>query len=375
MINWIELNPDNLRQNFRIFSQVVGPDKLVIVLKSNAYGHGLAQVYEILKKESPQWIAVNYVEEGAELRALGFQGRIMVVGPFLPEQMTEASRQKLELFLGHKEGLSAWLAAASKPDVHIEFDTGMSRQGFRPEDAANVAEKLKAHKTQVRGICMHFSNVEDVTEHEYAKLQMQRFSNARTEFIARNFKLMAHAASSASALILDESRFDLNRVGISLYGFWPSQATKISYKQLHGQLVDIKPALAWRTKITSINNVAQGQYIGYGCTYRTGHDMRVAVLPVGYFEGYPRMASGSQAYVLIKGNRCPIVGRICMNMMMVDITHAPQSIEVGDIVTLIGQDLSEFIGASDVAAWAQTIHYELLSRIHPAIERRIVSVK
>jgi alanine racemase len=103
--------------------------------------------------------------------------------------------------------------------------------------------------------------------------------------------------------------------------------------------------------------------------------MRVAVLPVGYFEGYPRMASGSQAYVLIKGNRCPIVGRICMNMMMVDITHAPQSVEVGDIVTLIGQDLSEFIGASDVAAWSQTIHYELLARIHPAIERRIVSMK
>jgi alanine racemase len=103
--------------------------------------------------------------------------------------------------------------------------------------------------------------------------------------------------------------------------------------------------------------------------------MRVAVLPVGYFEGYPRMASGSQAYVLIKGNRCPIVGRICMNMMMVDVTHVSQPVEVGDIVTLIGQDKAEFIGASDVAAWAQTIHYELLSRLNPAIERRIIAAK
>lgn len=375
MITWIELNPDHLRQNFRIFSQVLGMDKLAIVLKSNAYGHGLAQVYEILKSESPQWIAVNYVEEGAELRALGFQGRIIVVGPFVPEQMSDASRQKLELFLGHKEGLHAWLGASSKPDIHVEFDTGMSRQGFRPENAANVADSLIGQKAKVRGVCMHFSNVEDVTEHEYAKLQMDRFLKAHSEFVARKFKLIAHAASSASSLILDESRFDLNRVGISLYGFWPSQATKISYKQLHGSLVDLKPALAWRTKVTSINQVSQGQYIGYGCTYRAGHDMRVAVLPVGYFEGYPRMASGSQAYVLIKGNRCPIVGRICMNMMMVDVTHVSQPVEVGDIVTLIGQDKAEFIGASDVAAWAQTIHYELLSRLNPAIERRIIAAK
>lgn len=372
MINWIELNADSLRQNFRIFAKLVGVDKLAIVLKSNAYGHGLSQVYEVLKSESPQWIAVNYVEEGVQLRVLGFAGRILVVGPFMPEQMPEAARQRLELFLGHDEGLNAWLSASLKPEVHVEFDTGMSRQGFRPEDAGRIAEKLSPHQVHVRGVCMHFSNVEDVTEHEYAELQISRFLSARSEFIARSFKVISHAASSASALILDESRFDLNRVGISLYGFWPSQATKISYKQLHGHLVEIKPTLSWRTKVTSINNVAQGQYIGYGCTFRASHNMRVAVLPVGYFEGYPRMASGSQAYVLIRGSRCPIVGRICMNMMMVDITHVSPAVEVGDVVTLIGQDEVEFISASEVAAWAQTIHYELLSRLHPAIERRVI---
>ena len=372
MINWIEIHRASLLHNFRIFSQVVSLNKLALVLKSNAYGHGLKQVFEILKSESPAWIALNYVEEGVQLRKLGFTGRILIVGPFLPEQMQTAFQNQLEIFLGHSEGLAEWLHSSNKPCVHVEFDTGMSRQGFRPDDAANIAERLSNDKMLVRGVCMHFSNVEDVTEHDYAKLQMQRFERARGEFVSRRFEFISHAASSASALILDESRLDLSRVGISLYGFWPSQATKISYKQLHGHLLDLKPVLAWRTKVTSINLVPQGQYIGYGCTFRASHDMRVAVLPVGYFEGYPRMASGSPAYVLIHGERCPLVGRICMNMMMVDVSHTSKLVQVGDVVTLIGQDQSEYISAGDLSGWAQTIHYELLSRLHPAIERRII---
>lgn len=372
MINWIELNRTSLLDNFRMFSHVVGLDKLALVLKSNAYGHGLSQVFDILKMESPAWIALNYVDEGVELRKLGYTGRILIVGPFLPEQMTTAFENGLELFLGHSEGLMAWLQSKFKPSVHIEFDTGMSRQGFRPEDAASVAQQLSNDKMLVRGVCMHFSNVEDVTEHDYAKLQMQRFERARGEFISRKFEFISHAASSASALILDESRLDLSRVGISLYGFWPSQATKISYKQLHGKLLNLKPVLSWKTKVTSVNLVPQGQYIGYGCTFRASHDMRIAVLPVGYFEGYPRMASGSPAYVLIHGERCPLVGRICMNMMMVDVSHTTRAVQVGDVVTLIGQDGSESISAAELSGWAQTIHYELLSRLHPAIERRIV---
>ena len=372
MITWIELNAEHLRHNYRVFAKLVGKERLAAVVKSNAYGHGLSEVYKVIKTESPEWLSVNYIEEGAHLRKLGFKGRILVVGPFLPEQMPEASKQKLEVFLGHREGLDSWLVASNKPEVHIEFDTGMSRQGFRPQDAAQVAELLSPFKQLVRGVCMHFANVEDVTEHDYARLQLERFDAARAEFISRDFKFISHTASSASALILSISRFDLARVGISLYGFWPSQATKISYKQLYGEVVDIKPVLSWRTKVTSINQVAQGQFIGYGCTYRARHDMRVAVLPVGYFEGYPRLASGSQAFVLINGERCPIVGRICMNMMMVDVTQTAVETRVGDIATLFGHDNSEIISAAEVAGWAQTIHYELLSRLHHEIERRIV---
>jgi alanine racemase len=372
MLTWIELNAENLRHNFQQFAKLMGHDKLAPVLKSNAYGHGIKEIYHALSPEDPIWISVNYVEEGAALRGFGYKGRILVVGPFIPDEIKKAHLHKLEMFLGHEEGLTSWLQSREKPEIHIEFDTGMSRQGFRPSDADKIAERLLPQKNLVKGVCMHFANVEDVTEHDYAKLQLKKFEDSKAAFTKRGYNSISHSASSASVLILDESRFDLARFGIALYGFWPSQATRLSYKQLYGDLIDIKPVLSWRTKITSINHVAQGQYVGYGCTFKARHDMVIAVLPVGYYEGYPRMASGSQAYVLIHGERCPIVGRICMNMMMVDVSDIAKKIAVGDVVTLIGKDVSEIIGASDVATWSQTIHYELVTRLNPAIERRLV---
>jgi len=372
MLSWIEIKAENVRHNFNVFRKILGSSDMVPVVKSNAYGHGIREIYQSLVPENPGWFAVNYVEEGALLRTLGFKGRVMIVGPFDPADINAAAEHSLEMFLGHPEGLAAWLAAPRKPKLHLEFDTGMSRQGFRPEMASDVADKTLPHKDLIAGICMHFANVEDVTEHEYAKEQLRRFDMAKDAFIARGMRLPNHAASSASALILDESRFDLCRVGISLYGFWPSQATKISYKQLHGEIEGLRPVMAWKSKITSINQVSQGQYVGYGCTFKARHDMIVAVVPVGYFEGYPRVASGSQAYVLIQGERCPIVGRICMNMMMVDVTDLKGKVAVGNVVTLIGTDGKETVAAADVASWAETIHYEIVTRLNPDIERKIV---
>lgn len=251
MLNWIELNAANLRHNYQVFAKIVGSEAVAPVLKSNAYGHGLSEIYSILKSEKPSWLAVNYVDEGALLRSLGFEGKILVVGPFIPAELPKAHQNKLEMMVGHIEGVEEWLASQHKPILHVEFDTGMSRQGFHSQDAGDIAEKLLPHKALVKGVCMHFANVEDVTEHEYANLQLERFESARQEFLKRGFSFLSHSASSASTLILDASRFDLTRVGISTYGFWPSQATRISYKQLHGSLVELKPVLSWKTKISS----------------------------------------------------------------------------------------------------------------------------
>jgi alanine racemase len=172
-------------------------------------------------------------------------------------------------------------------------------------------------------------------------------------------------------MLLHKSRYDLCRIGISLFGFWPSQPTKLSYLQLNDRVEELRPALSWKTRVAQVKVVKAGKFVGYGCTFRVLRDSQIAVLPVGYFEGYPRIAGRSHSHVILRGQRCPIVGRVCMNMMMIDVSHLKE-IKVGEIVTLIGEEDGEIISSHDVAAWSETIHYELVSRINPSLTRKIV---
>jgi alanine racemase len=369
MLTWIDIDHQALQRNFQIFAEIVGREALAPVVKANAYGHDLATVYSALATVDPAWLCVNYVEEAKQLRDLGFKNRILVVGPALPEVFGTARAAKAELTIGNFEVLRAWLKEAPGIDIHIKIDSGLSRQGFFPDQLPEVLDLLDQRRDSVKGISMHFANVEDVTEHAYAEEQLRRFANAVEIANDRGFKLLRHASSSASTLLLTHSRFDLCRVGISMYGFWPSQATRLSWLRTHKQLAELQPVLQWRTKVATVKGVRSGDFVGYGCTFRAVRDMQVAVLPVGYFEGYPRLTSDHPSYVLIRGKRCPLVGRICMNMMVVDISHL-DDVEVGDTVTLIGSDGDEFLAAEEVAGWAQTIHYELVSRLNPEIPRR-----
>ncbi len=371
MLSWIQLNSQALRENFKSFRMRAGTAFLAPVLKSNAYGHGLAEVYRILTSEDLTWICVNYLFEACELRKLGFKGRILVVGPATPDGWEEALSLNAELVIGNQDLLSSWLGLQTKPLLHLKFDTGMGRQGFAPVDASNLRDTLSDHQAlhKIAGVCTHFANVEDVTDQSYALTQMARFKTAQEVFKQTGLPILYHCAASASTLILDISHMDLVRVGISLYGLWPSSLTRVSFLQQHQQLLDLNPVLSWYTQITTLKQIPKGQFIGYGCSYRAVRDMKVAVLPVGYFEGYPRIAGESSSFVLIEGQRCPVVGRICMNMMMVDVTHVDH-IKVGTTVTLIGRDGGETISAGDVASWAKTIHYEVVTGLHPAIPRR-----
>jgi alanine racemase len=371
MLCWIEIDAAAVRHNYRIFCALAGKERVAPVIKGNAYGHGMSEVYHALASESPPWLCVCYVSEAEQLRSLGYGGRILVVGAAVPRELARAAQCGAEMVVGNADVLAAWQAAPAKCKIHVKLDTGMSRQGFLPEEAGAVAARLAADKALVAGVCTHFANVEDVTEHEYADLQLARFQAAAAVFRAAGLTVLEHAASSAACLILDEARLDLERVGISLYGVWPSQVTRVSYLQLHQKLVELRPVLSWRTEVTTVKPVRSGQFIGYGCTYRAIRDMCVAVLPVGYYEGYPRIAGEQASYVLVRGRRCPIVGRICMNMMMVDVSHV-EGVTVGETATLIGTDGAETIPAHEVAGWAKTIHYELLSRLHHDIPRRLI---
>lgn len=372
MHSWLELSRSALQHNFLTFDQLIKPVPLVPVLKSNAYGHGLNEVLEVLLPLKPKWIAVNYLEEAQTVRSKGFAGKILLVGPLFKEQIKVAFELSVSIFLSNREILNHWLQAEHKPNLHLKIDTGMSRQGFFLDQLPDVLSALSPFKKYVEGIATHFANVEDVLDHAYADAQILEFEQARTLLSQAGFnQVLSHAASSASTLILKDSRYDLCRVGISMYGFWPSQPTKLSYRQLSTDLLQLRPALSWKTRVAQIKEVPAGRYIGYGITFRALKNMTIAVLPVGYFEGYPRIAGSAHSYVLIEGCRCPVVGRICMNMMMVDIGHLSH-IKVGQVVTIMGEDQGEIISASDISGWSQTIHYEFVSRIHADIPRRIV---
>jgi alanine racemase len=372
MLNWIEIDEDALRHNYQQFLTIAGGQDIAPVLKSNAYGHGFEEVYTALSKESPKWICVNYVSEAAKLRDLGYKKRILVVGPASSEFLNLAAKIDAEIVVGNAEILDEIISQKLLVKIHLKFDTGMNRQGFKVSETADLIDRVKPIKSQIEGISTHFANVEDVTDQEFADLQLSKFRDVGEKFTAAKIDCLHHIASSASCLLMDNSRPQLSRIGISLYGFWPSKATRISYLQTYNELLELRPVLSWFTEISSIKEVGADEFIGYGCTYKTTAPTRIAVLPVGYYEGYPRIAGDHKSFVLVGGKRCSVIGRICMNMMMVDITHL-QSVSVGDKVTLLGADKDEEITASDLAGWSQTIHYELVARLNAMIPRKLIS--
>ena len=369
MKNFIEISKSALLNNLQNFSDICNESIIIPVLKSNAYGHGLKEVYNALKDQNLEWLAVNYIFEAKTLRELGFKNRILVVGPISKTEFSTASQLKLDVFVSNIEQIKESFLHKDL-NTHVKIDTGMSRQGFLLDSLNELVEFLsKNTKNNLVGICSHFSNVEDVLDNSFALSQINEFEQAIEKLSER--KLLKHIASSASSLIMKESRYDLDRIGISLYGYWPSQSTKLSYAQTGGKSIKLEPVLSWRSEVSLVKTIPQGRYVGYGCLYKTIKETDVAVIPVGYYEGYPRLAGSKQSYVLIKGKRCPILGRICMNMMIVDVSHV-EGIAEGDRVTLIGKCGEESISASQIGDWAETINYEILTCLNPLIERKIV---
>jgi len=216
---------------------------------------------------------------------------------------------------------------------------------------------------------MHFANIEDTTDHAYAQGQLRAFREALAAVQARVGPVRwVHAACSAAALLFREADFTMARVGVSLYGHWPSKETYLSWLLAHGRdSVRLEPALAWRARVGQVKSVPEGSPVGYGLTYRPTRPTRVGVVPVGYADGYPRALS-NRARVLVRGRSAPVIGRVAMNITLVDLTDAPD-VREGDVVTLIGADGRERIAVEELAELAATINYEILARLSPRTPR------
>jgi alanine racemase len=376
-LNWIEIDRDAIVNNIANLSRLAGPKvKVAAAVKANGYGHGLSQMVDILKGTDVDYLALHSTAEADTARAAGWDRSILLVGAVAPDDIDAVFRLDIEPTVFEPSFISDLGKLCRRSNltarVHLKLETGTHRQGLLESEIPKVAARLKEYpELTVAGASMHFANIEDTTDHSYAMHQLKEFKRLvaalRREGIRpRNL----HTACSAAVLLFDDTYFDMVRPGISVYGYWPSKETYVSYRLGGGENSILRPALSFYSRITQIKTVPSDSFIGYGCTYRTSARSRIAILPVGYSDGVDRRLS-NLGYVLIKGRRAPIRGRVCMNLIMIDITDI-RGVRLYDTATIVGSDGDETISADTHAAWCQTINYEILSRLSPNLPRTVV---
>ena len=342
---------DGLRANIAaIRAAVPASAMLLAVVKADAYGHGAVQVAKAAKEAGASWLAVALVEEGVTLREAGIDLPILMLGATSPAEMELGAANDITLTVCSPEMVRAAEQAALKAgkaaQVHLKLDTGMSRIGARNEDEVQAVLSALAECPHVRltGAFTHFADCDGDTP-DFTLLQLERFRRL-TALLPEG--IIRHCANSAAIhRLMPEAAFDMVRMGISMYGYPPVDTD-----------CPLKPFMRWETSVTYVKEIAPGDTVSYGRTYRAETPVRVATFACGYGDGYHRAASG-RAQVLIRGHRVPVIGRICMDQMMADVTDIPE-VQPGDTVTLIGTDGGETITADDIAGWAGTIGYEIL---------------
>ena len=366
---WVEVDTRALRRNYHALCAVIGEQRVAPVLKANAYGHGDELICHALV--SVPMLCVQDVLEAERIIAFGYRGRVLVMGCQLPAVLQKKLPVNLELTSGDFAFLHAWCNAKYQPKLHVKFDTGMGRQGFNPDEASRVAKEVAPHSANLVGVSGHFADAGDTFAPKYAQYQLERYTAVCHVLRDANLQFQQHHAASSAALLIPSSRYDFCRVGISLYGYWTTPTAKAMYANQNENPLVLKPVLSWRATVIAVRQLPAGSYIGYGCKYCTTRETRIAVLPVGYYEGYPRQASGSYAYVLMRGRRCQILGVVCMNLIVIDVSHL-NDVQVGDTATLIGADGNERLDAEQLAVWSDTISYDIITRIHSSVPRRAI---
>ncbi|MDH7493106.1 MAG: alanine racemase [Candidatus Saccharicenans sp.] len=376
LVQWVEINRQAFLHNVREFQKRLGPTGLMAVIKANAYGHGLLEIARLSTEAGIDWFGVHSLEEGQALRQAGFRQKILILGYLPLAQAAEAIAADLRVTVYNLETLRALATAARKLQkpalVHLKIETGTNRQGIAINKLGSFVNWLKkTPEVKVEGVSSHFANIEDTTDDHYPRYQLDNFLQAVNFLQASGLEpSVKHMSCSAAAILFPETYFNLARVGIGLYGLWPSRETLVSCRLRGQEPLKLKPVLSWRARLAQIKAVPRGAYIGYGCTYRTTRPTRLAIIPVGYYDGYDRGLSNS-AYVLIRGKRAQVRGRVCMDFIMVDITDIP-GVKLEDTVTLLGSEGKEKILADQLASLAGTISYEIVTRINPLIPRLIV---
>ncbi|KPK68240.1 hypothetical protein AMJ82_08740 [candidate division TA06 bacterium SM23_40] len=362
---WGEIDLDALAANFRDIRQLIpGETKIMVPVKADAYGHGVGEVARTLVDEGADMFGVASLDEALELRAEGIFLPILILSPAGFGEVTEIIENALACTVTNvpfADRLSrAAVASQRVASVHIEIDTGMGRSGVLPEDAVAFVKQINdLAGLRIEGIFTHFSNAEDADK-SFAHDQLERFYRVLGELRETGYNVgICHAANSAALIDLPPSIFDMVRPGLILYGLYPSTSV--------ARRIEARRVMSLKTRVVHVQHLPVGASVSYGRTYRVARPSTIATISVGYGDGYDR-AFSNVGRVLVRGKSAPIVGTICMDLTMVDVTEIP-GVSVDDEVVLLGTDGNEEITADELARLSGTISYEIIARIGPRVPR------
>jgi alanine racemase len=359
-----------LEHNYLQLRRLCAPQvKMLAVIKADAYGHGLLPVARKLTAAGVDYLGVGSLEEGLMLRQAKISLPVLLLLGILPEEAEPAVATDLEVSLFRPDVAQALAAAAAnqgkKARVHLKVDTGMGRLGVLPQEVLPFLASLKKMRhLNVLGLISHLA-VADQADKTYTLKQLQEFTSLLAAARAEGFKLpLSHISNSAALWELPEAHGGMVRPGLMLYGSPPSPDRPPP--------VPLQPVMSLAARVLQVKRLPPGSSISYGCTYTTPDWCDLAVLPVGYCNGYSRLCS-NQGEVLIHGRRAPIRGRVCMNLTMVDVTGIPE-VKAGDRAVFLGRDQEEVLRAEDLAGWAQTISYEIYCTLGSSNLKRYTGV-
>ena len=368
---WIEISKNALAGNIKSIRRLVGKKVLVApCVKANAYGHGLLKVAKIFLAGGADWLCVNSVEEAEVLRRAKIKTPILIIGYVQKSDLKNVLKLDARLFIYDLERAQILSrlgrAARKKIRVHLKIDTGMGRQGIMPEEVIGFSKKLKAMPgIIVEGVATHFANSSDPKD-SYFEKQLKNFNAAvldAKKVLGNN--LIVHANKSGPTIAHPESHFDLVRPGLISYGYYPSPVMEKICEQ---KKINLLPSLTLKTKVAHIRIIPKGRYIGYGLTFKTKKKTKIALLPIGYYDGFDRKMSNT-GKVLIRGQFAPIIGRVCMDMCIADVTSI-KNIKAEDEVVIIGRQGKNKIRVEQIADWVGTINYEITTRLRESIVKK-----
>lgn len=366
--SWLEISQSSLLHNFKVLTQNLSPKtKSLCVVKGNAYGHDLKKIVSILNKVHPDFYGVFDIQDALTIRTSNKKTPILVMCAAQKEFVSIALKYNLSLSVSSNEILTyiAKKKFTQPLKIHLCIETGLGRDGIPHEELSKTLALIHTNKKiVVEGLYTHFSGAESRKFDQLTRTQISHLIKWESAFHNVGIQPIIHASGTAGSMLGKTFELDMCRLGLGLYGLWPSDETKTLSKK-----ITLKPVLSWKTKIIDIKELPQNHGIGYDVSFVTKKPTKVAIVPVGYYDGLSRIAT-NRAYMLVQGVKVALRGKVMMNMCVLEVVD--QNVKIGQEITIIGTENQKSITADDWASWSDTINYEITTKINPSLPRILV---